>query len=400
MRGRRLLDWPARLSHAWTVLGLCSVAYFSIRLGQLVIGPLAPAITETFPVSSGAVGGALSLMWGTYALVQLPSGALADRFGGAWTVRLALALASVCCLLLTMSPSFDWFAVAVGLLGVGAGLYYNAATGLLVDVADQIGFAIGTHRGGSKVAGLVAPALAVAVTAAFGWRATFVVTAGLALVGLGVFAAVVPASRGRSPADSTVGLSGVSDGLSTLRRPRIAYTTGLLATGEFVGQATMTFLSVFLVTYQGLTLSQASVLFTVLFVASGVAQPVMGRLSDRIGREPTVAVSAALGGTGYLVLVASDTLPVLLVGTAVAGWSQSWTAPLQSAVFDHLDEEARDTGFGTVRTAYLLVGATGSVATGVIADTYGWAAAFGSLGTLLGIVCAVIVANLLRTRWL
>ena len=83
-----------------TVLTLCTVAFFVTMVGRLAISPLIPDIAADLDISNALIGGALTMMWVVYALVQFPSGVLADLFG--WTVSFGflIALLPVLCGLL------------------------------------------------------------------------------------------------------------------------------------------------------------------------------------------------------------------------------------------------------------------------------------------------------------
>lgn len=63
-----------------TVLTLSTVAFFVTMVGRLAISPIIPDIAADLHISNGLIGGALTAMWIAYALVQFPSGVLADRF--------------------------------------------------------------------------------------------------------------------------------------------------------------------------------------------------------------------------------------------------------------------------------------------------------------------------------
>jgi MFS family permease len=70
-----------------------------------------------------------------------------------------------------------------------------------------------------------------------------------------------------------------------------------------------------------------------------------------------------------------------------------WGAAVFSRFMDHLDEGERGTGFGLVRTVFMIVASTGSVAVGFLADRFGWAVSFGTLGVFLGVVLCLLAAN-------
>lgn len=60
---------------------------------------------------------------------------------------------------------------------------------------------------------------------------------------------------------------------------------------------------------------------------------------------------------------------------------------------DNLSDEERGAGFGLVRTVYMMIAATGSVATGTVADRFGWAASFTMLAALMAVVLVLLGAN-------
>jgi MFS family permease len=64
---------------------------------------------------------------------------------------------------------------------------------------------------------------------------------------------------------------------------------------------------------------------------------------------------------------------------------------------DHLDDHERNSGFGLVRTVYMMLGAAGSVVTGLVADLFGWTVAFGLALLLVGML-AVLLSVMGRER--
>lgn len=375
--------------YRYTVLLLCLAAYFAIRFAQLVISPVVPAIIDTFGVSRGAVGLALTGMWAAYALSQLPSGVFGNRFGERAVVLVALAVTALGAGLVAGAPVFPVLFAVVLLLGIGAGLYYNAATALLTRLFENVGRAVGTHRVGSQVAGLVAP-VAAAVVLDYGWRVAPLLGGVVSIAVLGGFALHV---RSTEPVDPDTSLRdvvalGALSGL--LRRPAIALPTAVAMLGEFVLLATMSFLPTFLVEHHGIALPTAGFLFSAYFVAVAVSQPASGWLSDRIGRDAVLVATMSTGIVGFATLAAGSTITSALPAVLLAGFGMSWTVPLQSRVMDALSAADRGAGFGLVRTLYILFGALGPTVVGTLADVAGWSAAFWVLVTMLGGALALL----------
>jgi sugar phosphate permease len=111
-----------RWQYRHTVLALCTVAFFATMVARLAISPVVPAITDEFAVSNTLIGAALSGMWLAYALVQYPSGVLADRFGERRVVLASVGGTGLTSVVVVAAPQFAVFFVGVVLLGLATGL--------------------------------------------------------------------------------------------------------------------------------------------------------------------------------------------------------------------------------------------------------------------------------------
>jgi MFS family permease len=361
-------------------------------LARLVISPVVPDVTSHFGVTTGAVGLALSGMWAAYALTQFPSGILGDRFGERRVILAAVGITAAASLSLSLSPTFAIFAVLTVALGAGAGLHYSVATSLLTKEFDDIGRAIGVHVAGGPFAGLVAPVVATAVAVRFGWRAAIAVGAGVALPAFVAFARRVERTTPERPEQSMRDRLAVRPLVELLSRPTVAFTTLVAGIGAFSWQATASFLPTFLVTFRGLPETTAGLFFSAYFVVNGLVQPATGWVSDRIGRDGAAAVTMALGVVGYGLLVTGPRLAILPAVVCV-GVAMTWGAPLQSRFFDTFQPDERGAAFGLVRTAYMVLGSTGSVVVGVLSDVSGWAAAYGLLVGMMGVALVALLVN-------
>jgi MFS family permease len=380
-----------------TALTLCTLAFTGTMVARLVVSPLVPEITTRFGVTNGTVGLALSGMWLTYALAQFPSGVLGDRYGERRVILTAVGATAVASVLLAASPSMLAFALFAALLGVGAGLHYSVATTFLTRQFDDTGRAIGVHVAGGPLAGLAAPPAAVLVGSRYGWRAGVLLGAAVAVPVFALFAwRVRPTGplRPDQPIGERFALGPLSELLS---RPEILYTTALATMGAFTWQATASFLPTFLEVGTGLSSALSALLFSAYFLVHGGTQPVTGSVSDRIGRDATTMATMGAGVVGYGTLVAAATLdsglPVTVGGVGLVGLAMSWGAPVQSRFMDLLSDAERGAGFGLVRTAYMMTGASGSVVVGAVSDAAGWPVAFGLLAGVMALGLATLSAN-------
>lgn len=80
--------------------------------------------------------------------------------------------------------------------------------------------------------------------------------------------------------------------------------------------------------------------------------PVLGRLSDRIGRKPVLVVSLAGTAVGSLLMGLAPSLPLLFVGRIIDGISGGSISAAQAAVSDMAPPEQRARLFGLLGAAF------------------------------------------------
>ncbi|WP_435334519.1 MFS transporter [Haloarchaeobius sp. TZWWS8] len=376
-----------------TVLVLSTFAFFATMAGRLVISPVVPAITEQFEVSKSLVGLALTGLWMSYFAAQFPSGVLADRFGERPIILVAVGGTAVSSLLLAVSPVFAVFVLATVLLGAVAGLHYSVAAALLTRTYDDLGFALGFHNAGGPAAGLVAPVAAAWVGVRYGWRPAVALGAVVAIPIFVLFAWRIRPTEPRRPDQPMRERFELEALVELLSRRKIAFTVAIAVAGAFVWQATASFLPTFLVEYRNQSETVAGAVFSAYFVVQAVTQVGVGAASDRFGREVSTAGCMLLAAVGFVLLVAVPGTVSLVAALSLIGTGLGWGGALLPRFMDELGDSEQGAGFGLVRTVYGVLGSVGSVATGTVADLFGWAAAIWILVALLSLVFLALVVN-------
>jgi MFS family permease len=90
---------------------------------------------------------------------------------------------------------------------------------------------------------------------------------------------------------------------------------------------------------------QVGALLATMAIASTIAAPIWGALSDKIGRKPIVQISQVISLIGYLALAWAPTLGMLFVARGVAGIGGGNMGVTQSYIADVTDEEHRDRAY-------------------------------------------------------
>jgi predicted MFS family arabinose efflux permease len=375
-----------------TVLATATAANFGQFGARVVVSPFVLAVALDFGVSKGAVGTGLTFMWAAFALAQFPSGVLADRYGERRVMLTSMALTVLGSLLVAVAPSFPAFVLATAALGGGAGLYFAVGTALLARRFENRGRALGLHSAGGPVAGLVVPVAATSVAARYDWRAgvaTGAVVAAIAFCLVALFVGETPPAK---PDASVRERLRPRSALALLRRPGVAYTAAVATLGMYVFQSFSSFFPAFLQEYHGFGEGEASLAFGLAFILIAVGLPLVGNAADRYGTRAGL-VGPFLGtAAGFLFLLAAPTRLAVYAGVVVLGLAMTWGGPLQSRFMNQFSDEDQASGFGAVRTVFVLLGSVGNAVTGVLAGRVGWAAAFGVVVALL-LVAAGLVAR-------
>jgi YNFM family putative membrane transporter len=376
-----------------TILAFAALANFGQMSSRLVISPVVPNILRTFEISKTAVGLALTGMWAAYALSQFPSGVLTARFGERRVIIVALSLLTLGSISLSVAPSFAIFSLAALFLGAGTGLYFAAAANFLSKLFSRRGQAIGITTAAGSFAGLIAPVFGAYIGARYGWRSAVLFGAAIALPLVFLFSFRVEPTEPDRPDQPLRNQLDRSMLVGYLTNPSIIYTIVLAGVGTFTFQAVTSFFPTFLVEQQHLSTEQAGLAFGVVFLLSAMMQPITGRLSDWVGRDIVIAGSMVFVISGIVMIF--NPLPGVGLPGAIGlfGMGLSWFPVVLSRFMDVLPDANRSTGFGLVRTVYMLFGALGSVVTGAVADSMGWEMAYSVVAGLIAVSLLLIVVN-------
>jgi MFS family permease len=180
------------------------------------------------------------------------------------------------------------------------------------------------------------------------------------------------------------------DAFATLVAPGVASAVALGMVGMFAVQSFLTFYPTFLEEFRGVDSQLAGLIFGGAFLLSAIAQPMAGWLSDRAGRDIALSLTFSIAGLGLALSVVLPGTGVYL-GAAVLGIGISWPGVIQANIIDALPGGEQGLEFGMARSTYLLVGATGSVVTGTLADVAGWPIAYGTTVALLGVTAIAVL---------
>ena len=253
-------------------------------------------------------------------------GKYADRHGRRTALTASVLLMCAGSLLIAVTPSYASIGVLAPALlvfarmmqGVSVGGEYGASATYLSEMAGH------KHRGfwssfqyvtlimGQLLALGVLLVLQRFLTAAqlesWGWRVPFAIGAACALVAMGIrrgleeTAAFTRTSTGGANNDASRVSASTMRGL--LAHPRaVATVFGLTAGGTVAFYTFTTYAQKFLVNTAGFTKNDATLVSAASLAIFMCVQPIVGAISDRIGRRPVLTAFGVIGTLGTLPLL-------------------------------------------------------------------------------------------------
>lgn len=364
---------------------------------SLVVGGIAlflPLIRAELAISFAQAGALAAAASFSYALMQLPSGYLADRFTPRRLFLIGLLGTNVLAFLFATLSTYPLLLVVQGLSGVFRALVFAPGMLLISDQfpANRRATALGLFVAGGFSSTVVLNLLGPVLVEPLGWRALFAIFAAAGLV-LAALYRRAGDQRPRRPAGTRVRPAD----LTALLRERIVLVTGLIQFVRLaVAQGCTFWLPTYLVADHDYSLAAAGLVAAVGAALTAPANFLGGYLSDRLGRPDTV-IRVSLGVlfvTVSLLAVVSGRVALLVVIGVGSLFVQVYFGPLFAVPVARLGTRAAGvlSGFGNLCAN--LGGFACAYGLGAIRD------ATGSFRAGYLTLAALCLLALVATRWL
>ncbi len=375
----------ARGVRAWAAPGwqLAACSCMHVVNDALFAGlyPLLPLMATDLGLSYAEVGAINSAYSGSSALLQVPAGIAAERWGEQLMLALGTGWVALGLGAMALAASFVPL-IAISLVaGLGGNVQHPVASSVVSRLFEsgRRATAIGTLNFAGDIGKVLAPVVAAAGALAYGWRGGFLV---LAAVGAGfslfyLLTVPQPASRRTTMSDGGRGEGTAEEvGGWGIRRPYLFSLLTLIGMLDSAARgASLTFIP-FLFQGKGLDAASMSFYFGVLFSAGAAGKFICGPLADRFGNVATIVITelvtagallALLGAPGGWVVAALLPLGFVLNGTS---------SVLYATVAELVHPSRRARGYGLYYTCTQLASAAAPILYGFLADGAGLSVTF------------------------
>ncbi|MBN2909957.1 MFS transporter [Polycladomyces sp. WAk] len=167
----------------WLIASLLAVGVIINYFDRINMSVAVKPLSEEFHLTAGQIGIILSAFAWSYAILQIPAGALLDKIGVKWVVRIGTIIWSLACLITAVVSGKGLIILSRVLLGIGEAPYFPAAakaTGYWFPKKER-GTATSLFDAQSKLSNAIGVPLIAWVVTEWGWRGGFLATAILSL---------------------------------------------------------------------------------------------------------------------------------------------------------------------------------------------------------------------------
>ena len=274
------------------VVAIRAFLQFTVVLDFMILSPLGAILMRDLAVAPAQFGLVVSAYAFSAAISGLLAAGFADRFDRKRLLLFFYTGFVVGTLLCGFAPSYKFLLGARTVTGLFGGVIGSISMAIVADLfplearGRVMGFVM-TAFAGSQVLGIP---IGLYLSNAWGWHAPFLMIAGVStVVGCVIFTTLRPVDAHLSKRTDRHPLHHL---IATVQKPRHQWgfaATMLLALG---GYMLMPFGSAFSVHNLGIPLDKLPMIYMATGVAALFAGPLMGRLSDAVGKYRTFAAGS------------------------------------------------------------------------------------------------------------
>jgi len=337
--------------------------------------------------------------------------ALVDRYGPRIMVMIGGLFAGLAWVIDSQATTLPMLYIGGAVAGVGAGIVYGTCIGnALKWFAGRRGLAAGLTSAGFGAGAAITVVPLTMMIASSGYQHTFLffgILQGVIVIIAAAFLITPPKAK---PADTKPPrvLQGTYDHNpgQTLRSPVfwVMYVMfvmvgagGLMAVAQLGPIAKDYYVDTFPVSLLGITAPALTFALSLNNIMNGITRPVLGFISDRVGRENTMFWAFLVEGIGIFALMKFGTTPVLFVilsGLVFFAWGEIYSI-FPSTTRDHFGQKYATTNYGMLYTAKGTASLIVPLASVITKATGSWTAAL-ELAAILNIIAAVMALFVLK----
>lgn len=379
---------------------LCTLGVFCFISYNLVRMPVLSLFAESLGAGPERIGLIVSVSTITGVLLKLPSGALSDIYGRKMLLRIGVVAFGLPPFIYPFISDLNSLTALRFVHGLATAIFAPSALATVADLyKERRGAALGTYTACTQSGSLLGPFLGGWLVYTAGFSTAFVTAGVFGCIAILIFFSLhldEPPPRVREKGLAPV-LAEMGKGfLAVARNRKVLITSSTDAAKMVANGALMAFLPLYGLSV-GLNAGQVGLLFSVQAVTSFLAKPVMGRVSDRIGREPLILAGLLICAATFISMPHVGSFALLLVLSSGFGFGEAVVSSSSAAlVADSSEFKRLGAGMGMQGTVMDIGHASGPLLAGLLIAHVSYQGAFAVIAGLQ-ILAAIAFWATMRT---
>ncbi len=302
--------------YPWLIWFIAASYFFCDYFARVSTGVMTSELMRAFDMSALGLGSLSAFFYYPYLGMQIPVGLLVDRFSIRRLLTVMSLITAIGCYVFSIATGFSMAAFGRFLIGFSASFAFVSALKLasMWFPAEKLGLLAGLTQALGMLGAAVGDEPVQFAVQSYGWRQTLF---GMAVIFAGLSIAIYAIVRdGKQPQQSQTSWNSVRGSLKTVFTNKRSWLNAAFA--GLIYAPTAAFAELWGVTYfehvHRLTSSQAAWANALIFIGWAIGGPIVGWLSDRLGRrKPLMYFSALSGCLLFLTIIVFAPLPAWMI---------------------------------------------------------------------------------------
>lgn len=387
-----------RESKGLFVLASLSIGHVCIHWFQQLWPVIIPSVKSGLGLSNVEIGTLTAIrQFASGPLLTLPSGLLADLFRRRTALILGAAFVAfgISHFLVAQASVFAWIIPGVALLGVGTALWHPASMGTLSRrFPDRRGTVLAIHGVGASIGDTIAPVAIGFLLLSLPWhRLLELHLLPAVIIALILWRTLDSSFKNQDQGGNRPSLSSYWDDIKDLMKNHVVLA--IIAVNVLTGMARltiMTFLPIYIQDDLGYSALGLGYFWALLHVMGAISQPVMGYLSDKIGRKSVLMPALILYGFLYLALAFAEAgIQLVVVITLLGLFFYALVNVTQAAIMDVASDRIQSSTMGITGVFTQFFSLPAPIIAGFLVTRYGTESSFIYAG-IVTLIAAIVLA--------
>lgn len=359
---------------------LCTIGVFCFISYNMVRMPALALFAESLGAGPERIGLIVSVSTLTGVFLKLPSGALSDIYGRRLLLRIGVLAFGLPPFLYPFITDLNALTALRMFHGLATAIFAPSALAAVAELyRERRGAALGTYTACTQSGALLGPFIGGYLVYAAGFSAAFVTAGVFGCIAVALFYSLhleVATPRVADKGWASVMAEMWKGFVVVARNRKVLITSSTDAAKMIANGALMAFLPLYGVA-AGLNPGEVGLLFTVQALTSFFSKPIMGRVSDRVGRQPLIMLGLLICAATFVCIPHVSAFALLLALSAGFGFGEAVVTSSSSAfVADSSEFKTLGAGMGMQGTIGDIGHASGPLLAGVLIAHMSYAGAF------------------------